>query len=74
MTVGVIDVIVYLSVSNKSKNRGYAFVEYDSRRSAAVARGKLRNNRIQLWGHDVTVDWAEPQVEMDEEVMSQVRI
>lgn len=66
------DVIVYPSASDKSKNRGFAFVEYDSHRSAAMARRKLMNNRIQLWGHNIAVDWAEPELEVDEEIMSQV--
>ena len=72
VTEGVVDVIVYPSASDKSKNRGFAFVEYDSHRSAAMARRKLMNNRIQLWGHNIAVDWAEPELEVDEEIMSQV--
>ena len=51
---------------------GFAFVEYDSHRAAAMARRKLMNGRIQLWGHNIAVDWAEPELEVDEEVMAQV--
>ena len=72
MTKGVVDVIVYYCASDKSKNRGFAFVEYDSHQSANMARRKLLNNRIRLWGHSITVDWAEPELEVDEEIMSQV--
>lgn len=30
--------------------------------------------RIQLWGHPIAVDWAEPEVEVDEDTMSSVKI
>ncbi|KAM5142341.1 APOBEC1 complementation factor isoform 2-T2 [Mantella aurantiaca] len=74
VTDGVIDVIVYPSAADKSKNRGFAFVEYDSHRAAAMARRKLLPGRIQLWGHPIAVDWAEPEVEVDEDTMSSVKI
>ena len=28
--------------------------------------------KIQLWGHQIAVDWAEPEQEVDEEIMDQV--
>ncbi|XP_072335044.1 APOBEC1 complementation factor isoform X5 [Scyliorhinus torazame] len=74
VTEGVVDVIVYPSAADKTKNRGFAFVEYDSHRAAAMARRKLLPGRIQLWGHPIAVDWAEPEVEVDEETMSSVKI
>ncbi|NXS94705.1 A1CF factor, partial [Jacana jacana] len=73
-TDGVVDVIVYPSAADKSKNRGFAFVEYESHRAAAMARRKLFPGRIQLWGHPIAVDWAEPEVEVDEDTMSSVKI
>lgn len=72
VTEGVVDVIVYPSASDKSKNRGFAFVEYESHRVAAMARRKLMNGRVQLWGHQIAVDWAEPELEVDEEIMAHV--
>ncbi|XP_070608361.1 APOBEC1 complementation factor isoform X2 [Erythrolamprus reginae] len=74
VTEGVIDVIVYPSAADKTKNRGFAFVEYGSHRAAAMARRKLLPGRIQLWGHPIAVDWAEPEVEVDEDTMSSVKI
>ncbi|XP_053161251.1 APOBEC1 complementation factor isoform X1 [Hemicordylus capensis] len=74
VTDGVIDVIVYPSAADKAKNRGFAFVEYGSHRAAAMARRKLLPGRIQLWGHPIAVDWAEPEVEVDEDTMSSVKI
>ena len=50
----------------------FAFVEYDSHRAAAMARRKLMNGRVYLWGHQLAVDWAEPELEVDEEIMAQV--
>ena len=72
VTDHVIDVIVYPSANDKSKNRGFAFVEFESHRAAAMARRKLMSGRIQLWGHPIAVDWAEPEQDVDEEIMEQV--
>lgn len=74
VTDGVVDVIVYPSATDKSKNRGFAFVEYESHRAAAMARRKLIPGKIQLWGHHIMVDWAEPEREVDDDVMGQVGI
>ncbi|XP_038599964.1 APOBEC1 complementation factor isoform X1 [Tachyglossus aculeatus] len=74
VTEGVVEVIVYPSAADKTKNRGFAFVEYESHRAAAMARRKLLPGRIQLWGHPIAVDWAEPEVEVDEDTMSSVKI
>jgi len=69
---GVVDAIVYPSITDKTKNRGFAFVEFESHRAAAMARRKLFPGRIHLWGQPVAVDWAEPEQEVDEDVMSKV--
>ncbi|XP_041694404.1 APOBEC1 complementation factor isoform X1 [Coregonus clupeaformis] len=74
VTDGVLEVIVYPSAADKTKNRGFAFVEYDSHRAAAMARRKLLPGRILLWGHAIAVDWAEPEVEVDEDTMATVKI
>ncbi|NXL89182.1 A1CF factor, partial [Alectura lathami] len=74
VTDGVVDVIVYPSAADKTRNRGFAFVEYENHRAAAMARRKLLPGRIQLWGHPIAVDWAEPEVEVDEDTMSSVKI
>lgn len=46
VTDGVMDVIVYPSAADKSKNRGFAFVEYESHRAAAMARRKLLPGKL----------------------------
>ncbi|XP_074555333.1 putative RNA-binding protein 46 [Halichoeres trimaculatus] len=74
VTDGVVDVIVYPSSTDKNRNRGFAFVEYESHKAAAMARRKLIPGTIQLWGHSIQVDWAEPEKDVDEEVMQRVRV
>jgi len=69
---GVIDAIVYPSITDKTKNRGFAFVEFESHRAAAIARRKLIPGHVLLWGQPIAVDWAEPEPEVDEDVMSKV--
>ena len=32
------------------------------------------HTRPQVWGHPIAVDWAEPEVEVDEDVMATVKI
>jgi len=71
---GVTNVIVYPAAADKTKNRGFAFVEFQDHHTAAMARRKLQHTRPQVWGHPLAVDWAEPEVEVDEDVMAQVKI
>jgi len=71
---GVRDVILYPDVRDKSRNRGFAFVEFDSHRDAAMARRRLIAAGIQLWGLPLAIDWAEPEPEPDDDVMSRVRV
>jgi len=75
LTDGVRKIILYPSPMDKNKTRGYAFVEYESHRAAALARRKLVPGRIYILGHEIEkVDWAEPENEVDEEIMSKVRM
>ncbi|XP_015226362.1 PREDICTED: probable RNA-binding protein 46, partial [Cyprinodon variegatus] len=74
VTDGVVDVIVYPNFAEKSHNRGYAFVEYGSHKAAAMARRMLMPGTFQLWGQSIQVDWAEPEKDVDEEVMQRVRV
>jgi RNA recognition motif-containing protein len=75
LTDGVRDVILYPSQTDKSKTRGYAFVEYESHRAAALARRRLVPTRVYLGGQEIEkVDWAEPENEIDEDVMNKVKI
>ena len=71
---GVHDVIVYPSAGDKHKNRGFAFVEFQTHRAASEARKRLRRGKTQLWGHAIAVDWAEPERQVDDTVMANVRV
>ena len=57
---------------DKSKNRGFAFIEYESHRTAALARKKGAPGKLELWGQLVILDWAEPEPLVDSEVMEKV--
>ncbi|NXP43766.1 RBM46 protein, partial [Heliornis fulica] len=74
VTEGVVDVTVYPSATDKTKNRGFAFVEYESHRAAAMARRRLIPGTFQLWGHVIQVDWADPEREVDEKIMQRVKV
>ena len=51
------------------------FVEYDSHRTAAMARKKLIKGNFHIYGQEIgQVDWAEPENDVDEETMSTVKI
>jgi len=69
---GITDVILYSSVADKSKSRGFAFVEFQNHRLAAMARRKLIPGRVYLWDHEIQIDWAIPENDVDEETMSKV--
>lgn len=76
VTQGLTDVIVYMSAENKSRNRGFAFLEYESHQAASLARRRLASGRVKVWGNInvLTVDWADPQEEPDADVMSKVNV
>ncbi|KAJ7385714.1 hypothetical protein OS493_013745 [Desmophyllum pertusum] len=76
VTQGLTDVIVYMSAENKSRNRGFAFLEYESHQAASLARRRLASGRVKVWGNInvLTVDWADPQEEPDADVMSKVKV
>lgn len=74
-TEGLVDVIVYNSPDDPSKfNRGFAFLDYDSHKTASAARRAIASTRLQVWGSEVIVEWAEPQEEPDAETMSKVKV
>jgi RNA recognition motif-containing protein len=69
------DVIIYSSPDDsKKKNRGFAFLEYQSHKDASVAKRRIGNGRTRVWGCDIIVDWADPQEEPDDDTMSKVKV
>lgn len=74
-TEGLVDVIIYRSAEKENqKNRGFAFLDYDSHKSASTAKRKLQSGRVKVWNCDIIVDWADPVEEPDEETMSKVKV
>jgi len=76
-TEGLMDVIVYGSADNaKQKNRGFAFLEYESHKAASTAKRKLQSSQghRKFWQCEVIVDWADPIDEPDHETMSKVKV
>jgi hypothetical protein len=55
------------------KNRGFCFVEFTEHKFASDAKRKLTTAKAFLWKiENLVVDWAEPQDEPAEDVMSKV--
>lgn len=74
-TEGLVDVIVYWSADDaKQKNRGFAFLEYESHKAASAAKRKLQNGHPKFWQCEVIVDWADTVEEPDEETMAKVKV
>ncbi|XP_052240870.1 heterogeneous nuclear ribonucleoprotein R-like isoform X2 [Dreissena polymorpha] len=74
-TEGLEKVIIYRSVEKENqKNRGFAFLDYDSHKSASTAKRKLASGRVKVWNCDIIVDWADPVEEPDDETMSKVKV
>ncbi|GLV35858.1 Syncrip [Carabus blaptoides fortunei] len=66
------DVIMYPSVEERSKNRGFFFIEFESHRSAAMAKRLMVPGTIRLWDKDVVIDWADPEPDVNPLLMSSV--
>lgn len=71
-TAGLAEVIIYSSPDDRRKNRGFCFLEYDSHKSASLAKRRLSTGRVKIFGCDIIVDWADPQEEPDNDTMSRV--
>lgn len=72
--MGLRDVIIYSSPDDRRRNRGFCFLDFDSHKEAATAKRRLSVPRLKVYGCDIVVDWADPEQEVDEEIMSKVRI
>jgi len=71
---GLAEVIIYSSPDDRRKNRGFCFLEYDSHKSASLAKRRLSTGRVKIFGCDIIVDWADPQEEPDTDTMSKVKV
>ena len=67
------DVLVYSNPDDPmKKNRGFAFLDYDTHKNAAGAKRRMESGSVAAWGRQFVVSWAEPQEEPDAETMSKV--
>jgi heterogeneous nuclear ribonucleoprotein R len=71
---GITNVDFLKDPDNPARNRGFAFVEYQDHPSADRARRNLSRPQFRLGKNNVTVNWADPQPEADDELMSQVKV
>jgi len=70
---GLVDVLVYTNPDDPSKkNRGFAFLDYDTHKNASAAKRKMDGGQVAAWGRQFVVSWAEPQEEPDAETMAKV--
>lgn len=70
---GITSIIMYPDRTDRALNRGFMFVEFCSHRAAAMAKRKMSPGTVQLWDKNVTVDWADPEPDIDPNVLSNVR-
>lgn len=66
-------IFIYYSLSDKTQNRGFCFVEYENHRAACLARRRFFTTGIPEWP-DIVIDWAIPEEDVDEEVMKSVSL
>lgn len=74
LTPGLQGVIVYSSPDDRKRNRGFCFLDYDSHKSASLAKRKLSTGRTKVWNCDLLTDWADSQEEPDNDTMSKVKV
>lgn len=65
------NIIMYPSYDDITYNRGYAFLEFENHRAAAIARRRIPPGS-HIWNSPIKVDWADPVPEPPSEIMSKV--
>jgi len=71
---GLVEVIIYNTPDDaRKKNRGFAFLDYDSHKAASQAKRTIGGGRLTFWGSDLYVEWAEPLDEPDDDTMAKVQ-
>lgn len=56
ITEGLTDVILYHQPDDKTKNRGFCFLEYEDQKTAVQARCRLMSGKVKFWGNVGTVE------------------
>lgn len=74
MIIGIKQIFFPKDILDENLNRGYAFVKFSSHKLAAIAKKTLSFKSFEMNGHGISVDWAKPYTEIDEEYMKTVRL
>lgn len=75
LAVGLLDVIVYYMPTDRRRNRGFCFLEYETHKLASQAKRRLTAISSQLWPPtELLIDWADPIEEPDAETMIKVKV
>lgn len=69
---GITDIIMYPNRENRYENRGFMFVEFCTHRAAAMAKRKMGPGSVELWNTRVNVDWADPEPDINPNILSNV--
>ena len=71
---GMVRVILHFDPIDMARNRGFAFIDFESDELADAAFKKVSAGGLALSGHICTCDWATPDNNPSDEVMSKVKI
>ncbi|KAJ8919636.1 hypothetical protein NQ315_006162 [Exocentrus adspersus] len=71
---GITDIIMYSDYVRPELNRGFAFVEFENHRLAAMARRQFAPENLVVWGQPLYVDWADPLPEVHPDIMAKVSV
>ena len=70
----MLDTVFYADPKDLNRNRGFCFIDFDSHGNAANCRKRILSSRMTVWGKsNLVCDWAIPQDEPDDEIMSKVK-
>ncbi|XP_072368860.1 LOW QUALITY PROTEIN: dead end protein homolog 1-like [Scyliorhinus torazame] len=61
LTEGVMDLSLHLNTERRKKMTMFAVVKYENHRAAAMAKKRLVEGCIELWGQAIDVDWVKPE-------------
>ncbi|GFR25325.1 probable RNA-binding protein 46 [Trichonephila clavata] len=65
-TEGVERTYVVSDPADKTKNKGFAFIEYKNHRYASKARRVLIGGSVKLFGRKTAFNWADPEIDVNE--------
>jgi len=71
---GALRVILHFDPLDMRRNRGFAFIDFENDALAQAAFDQVSRGEVALGGHICSCDWATPDNEPSEEVMSKVKI